>query len=117
MTRRVVSGQGVNREHREGCVHGRGFFCTMNLSAALSEGLSMRVMKSDGNRANVQGEGIASMEMDDFKARPSGSQPVLTQTSLLGELPAPIQKFVYHVFSQALDVLCNVLVGGSSLHD
>lgn len=47
-------------------------------------------MEDDGNRANVEEEVIASTGADDFKAMPSGSQPVLTQESPMPELPAPI---------------------------
>lgn len=56
----------------------------------------MTVMDDDRDWANVEGEVIVSTETDELKAMPSGSRPVLTQGSFVGELPKPVLKVVYH---------------------
>lgn len=56
-----------------GCVR------TVPYSASMSGGRSIAVMAEDRNQANVEGEGFASRETDDFEAMPSGPQSEPTE--------------------------------------
>lgn len=74
-------------------------------------------MEEDGIRASMEGEGIASTDTNDFKAITSGSQPLLMQESLMGELSTPIPIVVHHAPAQSLEVLRDVSMNKNSRND
>lgn len=92
----MVSHRGVDRERREALVSGRGRVHAVSFSASISGRFSITVMEEDGNWASVEGGGITLMETDELEAILSGSQPMLRQEALVGELPTPIPIVVQH---------------------
>lgn len=61
----------------------------MTFSASSPGIQSLEVMKEEENRTNVEQEDIASTERDALKARFSDCQNVITQKSVIVQLPAP----------------------------
>lgn len=66
---------------------------------------------------NVEGKGTAWTETEDFEAVPSGSQPMVTEMSFLGDLPITIVNVVRHAMTTGLEALCDVSVGEISRKD
>lgn len=63
-----MTGRGIGGGSYEHLVRGRGHMLTVGLNASMSGGWSMTVMDKDGNRANMEREGIISTERDDLEA-------------------------------------------------
>lgn len=69
----MVSRRNIGRGHHGRLVRGRERLRTVSLSASLFGGRLIAVMKEDGSRANLEGEGTASTEMDGLEAMRLGS--------------------------------------------
>lgn len=65
-TRRVESPRGVVRGRHGGRFYGLARLCTVRFIASMSGVRSMTMMEEDRNRASVEGEEVASTEMNDL---------------------------------------------------
>lgn len=77
----------------------------------------MIVMQDDENRANLEEEGMAWTETDDFGVMPSGSQPLFTLESLVSKIPTPVSNVAHRALDQDLEVLSEVLVDENCWND
>lgn len=68
-------------------------------------------MDQDETRVSVEEESAVSTVADDIEAMLSGLEPVVTQKSLLGELPTALPNVVHHVQAQGLKVPTDVSEG------
>lgn len=109
-----MSPLGVWCGRREHLVSGRGRVRTISLSTSTSVKLSMTVMQEVRNRANDEGKGIAATKTEDMEAKPSRSQPVLTQESLLRKLPTSIASLDHHALDEDFEAQDDELVGENS---
>lgn len=77
----------------------------------------MTVLKEDGNRANVERDGIVSIETDDLEKMLLGSPSALTKESLTGEPPKPLLNMAHHALDQDLEELSGMAMGENVLND
>lgn len=103
-----------SRERRGGMVHSRGCVRVVSFHSSISDGWSIIVMEEDWKRTNVEGGQIVTTEADDLEARPSRSHHMLTERSLVAELPTRIPNVGHHVLAQESGVLSDLLVRKNS---
>lgn len=66
-----------------------------------------------GEPANMQQEGMASTESDDFRTMPTASQPMLTLTTVAGELPVLENNGPHKALAQGFKLVGNVTIGAN----
>lgn len=113
----MVNSRVAGRQRRGVQVGGRGRLRNVSLSGSVCRVLLLTVIEDDGNRANVKGEAVASTDANNLQAMPSGSQPVLAQESLVGELQTIIPIAVHHPLYKGLQLLTGKSVGENSRNE
>lgn len=89
---------------------------TVTLRISSSKAQYMTAME-DRNLASVEAERFHSTKTDDFEARSSVSQSLLTQEALALILPEPIANVAYHSVAQIVAVLAGVHVSKDARND
>lgn len=69
-TRPVLSLEGARRGRRESPISGRARVHTRSMNASISGGWSMVTSEENGKQANMEDEGIASLETEDANVLP-----------------------------------------------
>lgn len=79
----MVGHEGIVRGSPGNNIRGLGRLHTLSMGASIPGGRSTIVTEEYENLANLEYEGIVATETDDLAVRPSGSQPALSQESLV----------------------------------
>lgn len=107
----VVSRQGDGHGRRRSCGRGKEHLQPMGLSASISGEQSITLAEGVESCTNEKHEGIPSTESDELYMILSGSQPVLTQESLTGQLLTTLTNIVYDGMDEEQKLLDDTSVG------